>query len=142
MKYLVLMLEENDGASWTARVPDFPGCLSSAGSSAEVMVSIREAAAAWVESSWEAGRGIPAPLASRQDPAINDAVKEGWQIAVLEVDSPAGVIDAMQRVILSEPDFIVFMNALANPAPCNERLAAAIRRQTDSGAGLGWAPKQ
>jgi len=60
-EYLVVI--EGDGDSWSAYVPDLPGCMSAGASREEVEQLIREAIALHIDSMREHGEPIPAPSA-------------------------------------------------------------------------------
>jgi predicted RNase H-like HicB family nuclease len=70
-------LEEEDGI-WSAVVPSMPGCAVDAGSPAEALELIREAAQIFVESLIQDGRPIPA---DRID--IDSNVVEGAAVAAV-----------------------------------------------------------
>jgi len=60
-KYLVVI--EGGGDSWSAYVPDLPGCVSAGSSREEVERLIREAIALHIEAMREHGEPIPPPSA-------------------------------------------------------------------------------
>ena len=60
-EYLVVI--EGGGDSWSAYVPDLPGCVSAGDSRAEVEQLIREAIALHIESMREHGEPVPPPSA-------------------------------------------------------------------------------
>ena len=60
MNYLVIIEAANDG-SFSAYVPDLPGCVSCGDTEAEVHALIREAIVLHVESLKEHGEPVPVP---------------------------------------------------------------------------------
>ena len=60
MKYAVVIEQAQDG-SFSAYVPDLPGCVACGDSLDEVKVLIREAAALHVESLRQHGEPVPPP---------------------------------------------------------------------------------
>ena len=59
MKYVVVY--EQTPTSWSAYVPDLPGCIAAAETREEAEKLIREAIVLYVEASRERGLPIPAP---------------------------------------------------------------------------------
>ena len=57
------MVIEGDGDSWSAYVPDLPGCVSAGSSREEVEQMMGEAIALHIESMREHGEPIPPPSA-------------------------------------------------------------------------------
>lgn len=63
MEYLVILEQAADG-SYSAYVPDLPGCVSCGDSPDEARQSIREAIAAHIESLRAHGEQVPRPNSS------------------------------------------------------------------------------
>jgi predicted RNase H-like HicB family nuclease len=62
-KYLVVIEQANDG-SFSAYLPDVPGCVSCGDTVEEVKASIREALEFHLEGMLHAGLAVPAPTAT------------------------------------------------------------------------------
>ena len=60
MQYLVLLSTEEDG-TWTAEVPDLPGCLSKGDTLTEAKINIKEAIEAHIQILKEEGMNVPLP---------------------------------------------------------------------------------
>lgn len=60
MKYVYVIEKAADG-SYSAYVPDLPGCTTSGDSADEVRQGIKDAVATYIESLREHGESIPAP---------------------------------------------------------------------------------
>ncbi|HEX4792526.1 MAG TPA: type II toxin-antitoxin system HicB family antitoxin [Humisphaera sp.] len=60
MKYTYIIEKADDG-SFSAYVPDLPGCTSCGDTVMELRANIREAVALYIESLREHGEAIPAP---------------------------------------------------------------------------------
>lgn len=121
MRYLVLIFQELGGSSWSAQVPDLPGCVSCGDTRCGAMGSVREAAAAWIESTWSAGRAIPAATSREGDELIVRATEEGWEVDALDLDFPAHGDDCLQPITLSERDLRNFLSAIDNPPAIDSR---------------------
>jgi len=81
-------------------IPDLPGCFSAGDTLDEAVAAAEEAAAAWIDSTLDAGGVIPPPSSLetvRADPAFAD-----WIVGVITVD-PALLEDAIDRVNISLP---------------------------------------
>ena len=59
MKYVYIIEKAKDG-SYSAYVPDLPGCTSCGDTEAELRENIREAVALYIESLREIGESVPA----------------------------------------------------------------------------------
>lgn len=62
MEYIVVIEKARDG-SYSAYIPDLPGCVSSGDTLEEVRAMIEEAVALHVESLREHGENVPPPAA-------------------------------------------------------------------------------
>lgn len=131
MRYLVLICQELGGTSWSAQVPDLPGCVSCGDTRSGAMASVREAAAAWVESTWSVGRAIPAATSREGDEFVVRATEEGWEVGALDLDFPANGDDGLQPIILSERDLHNFLSAIHNPPAVDSRLSQAMTGGAD-----------
>lgn len=131
MRYVVLVKPELDGRSWSVHVPDLPGCLSCGETRERALVSLQEAAGAWIETAHAAGRSIPAPALGWDDEAIRHAVGEGWQAHTIDIDLPTDSEDDGGRIVLSERDFLRFISSIESPPAVNDRLAQALDRASD-----------
>jgi predicted RNase H-like HicB family nuclease len=60
MQYLVLLSTEEDG-TWTAEVPDLPGCFSKGNTLSEAKINIKEAVEAHILILKEEGMNVPLP---------------------------------------------------------------------------------
>lgn len=60
MKYLYIIERANDG-SYSAYVPDLPGCTTSGASEDEVRVSIKNAVNTYIDALRETGQAVPSP---------------------------------------------------------------------------------
>lgn len=60
MKYLYIIEQASDG-SFSAYVPDLPGCTTSADTHEELRVNVREAVATYLDVLKEDGQPIPPP---------------------------------------------------------------------------------
>lgn len=58
--YAIELFEEGDG-TWTALVPDLPGCVAAGDSPAEAVDEVGEAIDAWIASAREDGSAVPLP---------------------------------------------------------------------------------
>ena len=65
LKYPVL-LEEQDGGWFFAKIPDLPGCMSDGKTSDEAMKNIAEAKVLWLEGALESNFEIPLPKDSEE----------------------------------------------------------------------------
>jgi predicted RNase H-like HicB family nuclease len=63
MKYIYVIERANDG-SYSAYVPDLPGCTTSGDTAEEVRDNIKDAVDSYIESLREHGESVPAPSAS------------------------------------------------------------------------------
>lgn len=63
MKY-VYIIERGDDGSYSAYVPDLPGCTTSGDSIDDVKQSIKDAVASYVDSLREHGESVPAPTST------------------------------------------------------------------------------
>ncbi|WPL10433.1 type II toxin-antitoxin system HicB family antitoxin [Thiorhodovibrio litoralis] len=54
-------LENNEGGGWLIVYPDLPGCMSDGETPEEAIANGRDAAAAWMRATTDAGREIPRP---------------------------------------------------------------------------------
>lgn len=61
-----LAVYEHEGDSWSAYVPDLPGCVAAGGSRQEVSSLIREAIEFHIEGMREEGLPIPEPKADAE----------------------------------------------------------------------------
>ena len=60
MKYVYVIEKANDG-SYSAYVPDLPGCTTSGETADEVKKNIKNAVAAYIDSLREHGEPVPSP---------------------------------------------------------------------------------
>ena len=65
MKYVYIIEKANDG-SYSAYVPDLPGCTSCGGTVDELRENIREAVGLYIESLREHGETIPQPSSTAE----------------------------------------------------------------------------
>ncbi len=65
MKYVYIIEKANDG-SYSAYVPDLPGCTSCGDTEAELRENIREAVALYIESLRETGESVPSPSSTAE----------------------------------------------------------------------------
>lgn len=141
MRYLVLICQELGGSSWSSKIPDLPGCVSCGDTRCAAMESVREAAAAWIEATWSAGRAIPAATSREGDELVVHALGEGWEVDALDLDLPAHGDDDLQPIILSERDLRKFLFAIGKPPPIDSRLSQAMTGGADGTTG-NWGPKR
>jgi antitoxin HicB len=61
MKYAVI-IEKSQGGSYSAYVPDLPGCTTCGDSIKEIRINIREAVSLYIESLREHNEPVPPPI--------------------------------------------------------------------------------
>ncbi len=92
MRYPIAIELGNDMAAFGVVVPDLPGCFSAGDTFDEAIKGAKEAAAAWIDATLDAGHPIPAPSSLetiRQNPDF-----AGWTIipAAEDIDRSDGCL--------------------------------------------------
>jgi predicted RNase H-like HicB family nuclease len=100
MRSPVLIEEGSDHTAFGVAVPDLPGCFSAGDTLDEAMEAAKEAAAAWIDATLDAGAIIPPPSPLAQARALPGY--EGWSLGVVELD-PALFDDSIERVNITLP---------------------------------------
>lgn len=84
MQYPIAIEPDTEASAFGVTIPDLPGCFSAGDSLDEALSGAKEAAAAWVDSTLDAGQAIPAPTSLdtlRQNPDY-----AGWTFGVITID--------------------------------------------------------
>ena len=100
MRYPVLIEEGSETTAFGVVFPDLPGCFSAGDTLDEALDAAKEAAAAWVDASLDAGTAVPSP--STLDEARRQPGYEGWTLGVVELD-PSLFDDSIERVNITLP---------------------------------------
>ena len=100
MRYPIAIEPATETTAFGVIVPDLPGCFSAGDTLDEAVTGAEEAAAAWIDSTLDAGEPIPAPSsleAMRQNPDY-----AGWTFGIITLD-PALLDDTIERVNITLP---------------------------------------
>lgn len=100
MRYPILIEEGSDDTAFSVVVPDLPGCFSAGDSLDEALDAVKEAAAAWIDATLDAGQRVPPP--STLENARRLPAYEGWTIGIVEIDA-ALFDDTIERVNITLP---------------------------------------
>jgi predicted RNase H-like HicB family nuclease len=100
IRYPIVIEEGSKDTAFGVAVPDLPGCFSAGDTLDEALDGAKEAVAAWVDATLDAGQPVPSPSsleAVRQMPGY-----DGWTVGVVELD-PALFDDSIERVNITLP---------------------------------------
>ena len=100
MRYPILIEEGTEDAAFGVVVPDLPGCFSAGDTLDEALDAAKEAAAAWIDATFDGGGAIPKP--SRLDEIRRLPGYEGWAVGLVELDD-ALLDDTIERVNITLP---------------------------------------
>lgn len=114
MRYPIAIEPGTETIAFGVVVPDLPGCFSAGDTLDEAIAGAEEAAAAWIDSTLDAGGAIPPPsslAALRENPDFT-----GWTFGVITLD-PALLDDTIERVNITLPRRVLKrLDALARAA--------------------------
>jgi predicted RNase H-like HicB family nuclease len=114
MRYPIAIEPGDANTAFGVVVPDLPGCFSAGDTLDEAISGAEEAAAAWIDSTLDAGEPVPSP--SALDTLRMDAAYAGWTFGVIDID-PALFDDAVERVNVTLPRRVLKrLDALATAA--------------------------
>ena len=100
MRYPILIEEGTETTAFGVVVPDLPGCFSAGDTLDEALDAAKDAAAAWLDATLDAGDMVPSP--SSLDAVRHLPGYAGWTIGVIELDT-ALFDDAIERVNITLP---------------------------------------
>ena len=100
MRYPIAIEPGTGTTAFGVVVPDLPGCFSAGDTLDEALTNAEEAAAAWIDTTIDAGQSVPRP--SSLDAIQGDATYAGWVFGVIAVD-PAVLDDTSERVNITLP---------------------------------------
>ena len=100
MRYPIAIEPGTGTTAFGVVVPDLPGCFSAGDTLNEALTNAEEAAAAWIDTTIDAGQPVPRP--SCLDAIQGDATYAGWVFGVITVD-PAVLDDSSERVHITLP---------------------------------------
>ncbi len=100
MRYPILIEDGTADSAFGVVVPDLPGCFSAGDTLDEALDAAKEAVAAWVDATLDAGEMVPKP--SSLEEARRLTGYEGWTVGVVELDS-ALFDDSIERVNITLP---------------------------------------
>ncbi len=100
MRYPIAIEPGDQKTAWGVVVPDLPGCFSAGDNLDEAIDNAREAIAAWIEATLDAGEPVPMPSAIER--YRSDTEYTDWIWAVVDID-PAILDDKTERVNITLP---------------------------------------
>jgi predicted RNase H-like HicB family nuclease len=100
MRYPIAIEIGSETTAYGVIVPDLPGCFAAGDTIDEAVAAAEEAAAAWIDTTLDAGGTIPAPTSIE---ALRDRPEfAGWAFGVIAVD-PAALDSTIERVNITLP---------------------------------------